>query len=131
MTDNIIDIQDRLIGTVDILSIPEMTETQHAITVPIDYEQAIFDTGVVYSCSPIDRSYFTNYHACHTHIGSANSFSKVIGIGNLNMYCLDSSGNVHVITFTDVLHISNFRCTLISGDQIFQVKCTLYFCQIT
>ena len=38
MTDNIIDIRDRLIGTVDILSIPEMTGTQHAIIVPIDYK---------------------------------------------------------------------------------------------
>ena len=38
MTDNIIDNRDRLISAVDILSIPETTGTQHAITAPIDYE---------------------------------------------------------------------------------------------
>ena len=108
ITDNIIDIRDRLIGAVDILSIPEMTGTQHAIIVPINYKQVIFNTGVAYSCSPIDRSYFTNYCACYAHIGSANSFSKVISIGDLIMHCLDSSGNVHIITFTNVLHIPDF-----------------------
>ena len=47
------------------------------------------------------------------------------------MHCLDSSGNIHIITFTDILYIPNFRYTLISGDQIFWVKHSLYFCQIT
>src|SRR5437667_12575052 len=38
ITNNITNIQDRIISAVDILSIPEMTGTQHIIMAPIDYE---------------------------------------------------------------------------------------------